>query len=196
MGMAAGARVLVVDDHPVVCRTWKRLLKGRVAVDVAHSVEDAKNALKDGKYGGVLLDFSLPDGTAMDIMPTVRKKSGPVPILVVTGEEPDETLVNGVQAAGATFARKPLRQENLKAFLQRVVIGGKGRRALAKKLKMFDLTDRQREVLELCLRMERKEAARYLGVSDHSVKTTLARALKNCGVRTMRQMAARLLELE
>jgi DNA-binding response OmpR family regulator len=63
----ARARVLVVDDEPMLGTTLRLLLSDRYDVDVVTSVADARARLAAGSYDVILCDLMLPIATGMDL---------------------------------------------------------------------------------------------------------------------------------
>jgi signal transduction histidine kinase/CheY-like chemotaxis protein len=62
------ARLLVVDDEPLVARSLLRMLAGEHDVEVASSVAEARARLVRGPaVDSILSDLMMPDGTGMDL---------------------------------------------------------------------------------------------------------------------------------
>lgn len=68
-------RILVVDDHPVVCDGVRLLLRSDPTLSVAASAESGRAAItrvREFEPDIVLLDLRLPDMPATDVISRIR----------------------------------------------------------------------------------------------------------------------------
>lgn len=98
--------VLIVEDDPAVRQVLARVVQ-RVAAHVAvvpvASVADARQTLATHVVTAVILDYQLPDGTALDVLAALP---APRPVLALSA---DATVAGRVLAAGAIqFLPKPI----------------------------------------------------------------------------------------
>ncbi|MFT3768330.1 MAG: sigma-54 dependent transcriptional regulator [Minicystis sp.] len=78
------ARVLVVDDEPVVRRTLARALMGRgIAVDTAEGGAAALDLLRTRAIDAVLLDRAMPDMDGLAVLSRVRQEHPEVEIVMM-----------------------------------------------------------------------------------------------------------------
>jgi CheY-like chemotaxis protein len=93
-----GMRILLVEDHEATRRGLEQLfaLNG-VEVDSAASVKDALDKV-DGQACAVL-DWSLPDGTANDLMPALKTRGMPAAVFTVTAEPHEIERRTGLEAS-------------------------------------------------------------------------------------------------
>lgn len=67
--------LLLEDDISLIDGLQYSLNKNGFHVDIARTVEEAKNSLTDiNKYDLLILDVTLPDGTGFDVCEKVRKQ--------------------------------------------------------------------------------------------------------------------------
>jgi CheY-like chemotaxis protein len=67
-GKSGRARILVVDDEPLVARSLVRMLSADHDVEVAGSVSEARIRLVQAPaVDAILSDLMMPDGTGMDL---------------------------------------------------------------------------------------------------------------------------------
>jgi ActR/RegA family two-component response regulator len=182
--------VLLVEDHEPLARTFATRLSRNFDVVVAHDVETALNEVRNNeRFVGALLDYKLPDGNALRIIEALRERDPAVYIVVVTGEPPSVSLVNSIAAKGACFARKSADGFEIADFARNC----ERRHALAY-LRRRGLTKHQVEILAVSLRARsRADAARALGLSDGTMRTTIGRILRKCGAGSLRELAGKLL---
>jgi DNA-binding NarL/FixJ family response regulator len=69
--MTCGLRVLIADDHAIVCEGLKQIISSDPAFIVIADVNTAAQAMQVVRAGGIdilLLDISLPDRNGIDLL--------------------------------------------------------------------------------------------------------------------------------
>lgn len=134
----AKPKILVVEDMEVVLEMYLRTLKG-AGYDVVGcpTKAEAVEAIKEqGDFDAALLDFSLPDGTALDIVPVLLDIRPLTKALVVTGQDDEEVPAQLMSAGAHGYIQKPVEDAALLAGIGatvratqawRVALGQKGR---------------------------------------------------------------------
>ena len=107
--MTALRKILVVDDDPVVGKSFNRVLDGKGYVVVtAHDGPEALNRLAEGEYDLVVTDIRMPGMDGIEVTERVKAKRPWIPVVIVTGYGTADNE-NRARAAGvAGFLRKPL----------------------------------------------------------------------------------------
>ena len=78
--------ILVVDDDISVCRMLHVMLSGeQYNVLTIHSVAEAIEAIAEKHFDLYIIDYTLPDGSGLDLAEEIRSKSKTVPIIIVSG---------------------------------------------------------------------------------------------------------------
>ncbi len=189
------ARVMVVDDHPVVRDGVALLLRNEPALVVVGSAESGRAALdRAGELRPdlVLLDLRLPDMLAPEVVTGLRVVVPAARVVVFTAHG-DHHGVRAALDAGAHGALlKDAAVTDLVAALRRVLRGERvcdprmvadeapGRAALARS----GLTRREYEVLRLAAQgRTNPEIAETTGLARNTVKTYLQSALHKLGAR-------------
>ncbi len=112
--MAKG-KILVVDDDEVIVFAVRNFLEQHgFVVDEAESCAEAEIRFKADVYDAVTLDYSLPDGNAIDLLPRLKAIDSGVPLILLTGHASIELAVRAIQLGAENFLLKPL---DLPAFL-------------------------------------------------------------------------------
>jgi len=86
-------RILIVDDHPLFCEGFCRMLDRHPSLAVCGQVPDAISAIKavaELKPDLVLVDISLEGTNGIDLIKSLKAKDEDLPILVVSMH--DESL--------------------------------------------------------------------------------------------------------
>lgn len=107
-------KILIVEDSATQAELLESLLKtGRYAAQVekADSIAEAAKALKQERYDVVLLDLGLPDSVGIETVTTVRKLSWATPIVVITGDDRREVMLDCIRAGAIDFIPKAKLEE-------------------------------------------------------------------------------------
>jgi len=125
--MSALRKVLVVDDDPVIGRSFDRVLTGKgYAVITAGSGQEALNKLETEDYDVVFTDIKMPGMSGLDMAEQVKAKRPWLPVVIITGYGSPDNEAKADAAGVSDFLRKPLSPEMIersaqKAFLEKVV---------------------------------------------------------------------------
>lgn len=114
-------RVLVVEDDPAIGRLLRRTLTDlgnvvTVASDGASGLSLGLNEQPDV----VLLDLGLPDLDGRQVLRMLRAISQ-VPVIVVTAQDDDRTVVQALDAGADDYLVKPFGSEQLAARIRAVL---------------------------------------------------------------------------
>jgi len=106
--MTALRKVLVVDDDPVIGKSFDRVLTGKgYAVITAANGEEALNKLASEDYDLVYTDIKMPGMSGLEVAERVKANKPWTPVVIVTGFGTAESEARA-RAAGATLLHKPL----------------------------------------------------------------------------------------
>lgn len=128
----ANNRVLVVDDEAIVRMGVADYLRScGFEVEEAGSCSSALSALLDGGFDLAIIDYALPDGTALDILREHRIRGLRVPMIVLTGYGSITLAVQAMQEGAEHFLTKPVEFDALLAVVRRVIDHHRDRRHVA-----------------------------------------------------------------
>ena len=80
------SRVVVVEDHPVLCDGLKQLISNQPdleCIGTADDTSDAKRLVEECKPDLIVLDLRLKAGDALDFIKTLRVECPRVKVLVL-----------------------------------------------------------------------------------------------------------------
>lgn len=121
--MNASHKILVVDDDPVVRKSFDRVLSGKgYAVITAESGEEALRKLNEEKYDLVYTDIRMPGISGLEVAEEVKARKPWTPVVIITGYGTDAAEARAKAAGVTSFVHKPLSPE---------MIEGSARDALA-----------------------------------------------------------------
>jgi len=113
-------RVLVVDDDPVVGRSFERVLSGKgYAVITARDGEEALRKLE--AYDAVFTDIRMPGMSGLEVAERVKASQPWLPVVIVTGYGTEENEARAEAAGVSEFLRKPLSPEAIEGSAERAL---------------------------------------------------------------------------
>ncbi|MFC9833113.1 response regulator [Rhodococcus sp. NPDC127530] len=192
-------RVAVVDDHPVFRLGMVALLSTLDGMEVAAQASSVAEALDvvDGDVDVVLMDLELGDGSGVDATRRLVERHPALRVLVVTMHEDDESLVASVRAGARGYLVKGADPGEVERAVRAVANGEAilGAAVAARAMSFMaasrrvgptvfpELTDREREVLDLVARgYDNASISRRLVLSPKTVRNHVSNVLAKLGV--------------
>ncbi|UNM98070.1 response regulator [Rhodococcus opacus] len=192
-------RVAVVDDHPVFRLGMVALLSTLDGMEVAAQASSVAEALDvvDGDVDVVLMDLELGDGSGVDATRRLLERHPALRVLVVTMHEDDESLVASVRAGARGYLVKGADPGEVERAVRAVANGEVilGAAVAARAMSFMaasrrvgstvfpELTDREREVLDLVARgYDNASISRRLVLSPKTVRNHVSNVLAKLGV--------------
>jgi DNA-binding NarL/FixJ family response regulator len=204
-GEAEPVRVLLADDQDLVRGGFRMILTAQPDLDVVGEARDGEEAVAlaaSTHPDVVLMDVQMP---RLDGLAATRRivGSGDARVVMVTTFDRDDYLFESLRAGASGFLLKNAAPEDLVEAVRTVARGNAllapevTRRVLeaaAGRLRpasspewdrrLAELTDREREVLQLLARgLSNAEIARRLVVGEATVKTHVSRVLLKLDLR-------------
>jgi DNA-binding response OmpR family regulator len=99
---------LLVEDEPSLAEIIKESLEAR-GFRILHtpSARDAWEQYRTHHPDALILDVMLPDGTGYDVAQRIRAADIETPILFLTARTQPQDVVQGFEAGGSDYLRKP-----------------------------------------------------------------------------------------
>jgi len=120
--MDAIRKVLVVDDDPVVGKSFDRVLSGKgYAVITARNGEEALSKLRNETYDVVFTDIKMPGMNGLEVAERLRETQPWLPVVIVTGYGTDAYEARAKAAGVSGFLRKPLSPEMIEGSAQQAL---------------------------------------------------------------------------
>ena len=107
--MSTLKKILVVDDDPVIGKSFDRVLSGKgYAVITAADGEEALRKLSTETYDVVFTDIRMPGMSGIEVAERVKASQPWLPVVIVTGYGSGDNEARATAAGVAGFLRKPL----------------------------------------------------------------------------------------
>lgn len=117
--MTAQHKVLVVDDDPVVHKSFDRVLSGKgYAVITAADGEEALRKLSEEAYDVVYTDIRMPGMDGLEVAERVKAQQPWTPVVIITGYGSAAAEARAEAAGVTSFLHKPLTPEMIEGSAQ------------------------------------------------------------------------------
>jgi len=121
--MKTQRKVLVVDDDPVIARSFDRVLSGKgYAVITACDGDEALRKLRDENYDVVFTDIKMPGMSGIEVAERIKATQPWLPVVIVTGYGTEENEARAEAAGVSGFLRKPLSPEMIEGSAQKALL--------------------------------------------------------------------------
>jgi two-component system NtrC family response regulator len=122
-------RTLIVDDEETYALSLKRLLARRgVTAEVAGTAAEGLERARKKRYDLVVLDYMLPDGNGLDLIPPIRALKPAPTVLMMTAFGTIDNAVEAMRRGASDYVTK---STELPAIVDRIVDAEKVARAKA-----------------------------------------------------------------
>jgi DNA-binding NtrC family response regulator len=121
--------ILIVDDEPAIRTALRKFLTGHgFEVTEAMSCQGAIERARTGSPDAIVLDYSLPDGTALDVLPELRSLGSTAATIVLTAHGSIDIAVAAIREGADHFLTKPIELPALLVILERLIQSQRDRR--------------------------------------------------------------------
>jgi DNA-binding NarL/FixJ family response regulator len=172
-------RVLIADDHPVVCLGLMGMINGQpdmVVVGQARSGTEAVALALKHSPDVILMDLRMPEMGGVDAIAAIRQSRPESAVIVLTTYQGDEDIRRAIAAGAQAYLVKGMSHLKLLQAIRSVRAGQKYfprsiRNSVAGKLGKSALSPREVEILRLIVKgLNNQEIAEALNITRGTVK--------------------------
>lgn len=115
-------KVLFVEDDPILGKGIHINLElESYQVRWVQNIRLAQSEFEKEKFDLAILDLGLPDGHGLDLCSWIRTKNQEIPVLILTAQTDEQTVVQGLLRGANDFVKKPFSQKELMARIKNLV---------------------------------------------------------------------------
>ena len=192
-------RFIMADDHPVVLKGLKEILResfGKAIIEETTTGYELLRKVQNNQYDLVLLDISLPDINGLEVLKEIKKTKPKLPVLIISMYLEEQYALRAMKAGAQGYVTKRSASDELVLAVRKILSGKRYiSPAFAEKM-LYDfesdaeksphesLSDRELQVL--CMIGKGKavnQIAEELHVSANTVRTYRTRILEKIGVK-------------
>ena len=198
-----GIRILLADDHALLCEGLKSLLSQQPDFEVVGTVSDGREAVRECarlQPDVVIMDITMRGLNGIEATARIRADRPQVPVIILSMHDSAEHVHRALEAGASGYLVKDSAAQELVDAVRAVRLG---RRYLGRSLEglataagtqergpVDRLTAREREVLQLVMEgKSSSEIAKLLSLSPKTVDTYRSRLMDKLGVRDMASLA-------
>jgi two-component system CheB/CheR fusion protein len=187
--------IFVVDDEGALREAMRELLEEEGwAVEAYSSGETFLEAYHAGREGCLVVDARMPGMSGLELLERLKARGGGPPAIMITGHADIRLAVRAMRAGAMAFLEKPVQYDELVINIERALELARNSTALsslreAAAERMTSLTLRERQVVEMVVEGNpNKQIAYVLGISQRTVETHRATAMRKVGARTLSEL--------
>ena len=194
------AKLLLVDDHPMLRRGLSDLLNLEIAVSVigqAHHGGEALDFLAQHDVDLIVLDHNMPIMNGIETLKAVREREIDVKVLLFTVSDNLKDVQDALELGADGYLLKDMEPEEIIGNIRRILRGelvispalapilAAAMRKPNQPEATLDLTDRELQVLHMIKDgMSNKMIGNKLGIAESTVKVHVKHILAKIGLRT------------
>lgn len=115
-------RILLVEDEPGVRFAMRTFLVAKgYEIAETDSCRGAQEAFETQRPDAAIIDYSLTDGNALELLPRLRAIDSMVPLIILTGQGSIDLAVRMIKEGAAQFLVKPVDLPGLLVILKGVL---------------------------------------------------------------------------
>jgi DNA-binding NarL/FixJ family response regulator len=200
---AAGIRILIVDDHPVVRSGLVALFDSQPDMTVVASAADGIEAVEMVRRHApdvALMDLRMPVMGGVEAIRAIKGLHASCHVIVLTTYDGDEDIYQAIEAGAQGYLLKAAPEAELFQAVRQVHAGYRYlpagiARALESRTPNSDLTPRERQILALIAKgLSNRAIGNALGISEGTVKCHVNTILARLGVADRTQAAVTALQ--
>ncbi|HEX4230264.1 MAG TPA: response regulator transcription factor [Bryobacteraceae bacterium] len=172
-------RVLIADDHPVVCMGLLAIVNLQPDMTVVGQATNGLEAVELTRKHSpnvVLMDLRMPKMNGVDAIATIRAEKSETAVIVLTTYQGDEDIRKALAAGAQAYLLKGMSHQKLLEAIRVVASGSQYiprsiRRSVPGKVSRPALSPREVDILRLIVKgMSNQEMADALSITHGTVK--------------------------
>jgi len=188
-------QIFLVDDDPAVLKALSRLLRSVGYEPITFtSAKDFIRSYRPDALGCLVLDYSMPGITGLELQQWLIQSKSPLPIIFLTASGDIPSSVQAMKQGAVDYLTKPVNDADLLKAIQEASrreqeASGQRAEAAAIQAKLQTLTPRERQVLEHVVSGQlNKQIAGELGTVEKTIKVHRGRVMNKLGAQSLAEL--------
>jgi two-component system, LuxR family, response regulator FixJ len=152
--------------------------------------------------GCLVLDLIMPGMGGLDLQDELNRRGAVIPVIFITGSADVPTAVEAMQRGAFNYLQKPFKNPDLVDSVRKAIAHDRVNRQTLMQVdaireRLFSLTPREREVLDLIIRgRPNKTMAVEMGLSQRTIELHRSRVMEKMGASSVAQLVRMFLDAE
>ncbi|MCM8783687.1 MAG: response regulator [Candidatus Omnitrophica bacterium] len=117
-----GAKILVVDDDPLILETLRDILDlGGFQTILSAEAQEGLALIKRDNIDLVITDIKMPTMSGIEFLRLVKEIDLEIPVVIITGFASLETAIEAIREGAYDYIIKPFEVEKIIAIIQRAI---------------------------------------------------------------------------
>jgi CheY-like chemotaxis protein/glycine cleavage system H lipoate-binding protein len=117
------AKILCVDDEDVILDSFRKILVlDGYSVDTVTKGQEALKLIQSHHYDFLFTDLKMPEMDGVEVTKAVKHLRPDIDVVIITGYASVETAVETMKYGAMDYVQKPFTDDELLAFVKKVVI--------------------------------------------------------------------------
>jgi FixJ family two-component response regulator len=188
-------QIYLVDDDPAILQALSRLLRSAGYEPVTFtSAKDFIRAYHPEAPGCLVVDFSMPGITGLELQQWLVQSNSPLPIIFLTAHGDIPSSVQAMKRGAIDYLIKPVNDTELLNAIQEASrrareASDEREQVAALKARLHTLTPRERQVLEhVVAGQPNKQIAADLGTVEKTIKVHRGRVMHKLGAKSLPEL--------
>jgi DNA-binding NtrC family response regulator len=118
----AKKRIIIGEDDRAIRGALAEFLESLdYEVVQAENCSRIREVFRESSPDAAILDYSLPDGTALDLLPHLKQSHPSVPLILLTGNGTVQLAVQAIKEGAEQFLTKPVEMSAIAVVLERAL---------------------------------------------------------------------------
>lgn len=118
----AKPKILIIEDDSAVRHGMTAFLRANeMDVDESDTCQKATELFRSGDYDVVVADYSLPDGTSLNLLTQFKRLSEDTPFIILTAHGSIDLAVRAIKEGAEQFLTKPVESKTLLVLVRRLL---------------------------------------------------------------------------
>ena len=187
--------IFIVDDEATMRNSMREFLEeDGWSVEVYSSGDEFLAGYHSHREGCLVVDAMMPRMDGFELLEALKARGGGPPAIMITGHANIRLAVRAMKAGAVAFLEKPVQYDELVVSIERALELARNSAVLstlreAAARQIAGLTPRERQVIEMVVEGNpNKQISYVLGISQRTVETHRATAMKKIGARTLSEL--------